>query len=138
VSSTAHPGELTLTLSLRSDPILEGRRSVARFLASNDVGRHCVQDVLLALTEALSNAARHSGCDTVTIRVGASTGAVEVQVSDQGVGFDIGLIDLCRRPGLFQTEGRGLFLIAAVMDEVSVDCGPGTTLTMRKRILRDC
>jgi PAS domain S-box-containing protein len=51
------------------------------------------------LQEAMSNVAKHSGADRVTVRLGVHNGQVLLRVTDQGRGFEIG-------------SGRGLGLIS--------------------------
>lgn len=48
-----------------------------------------VAPVLKATTEAIANAARHSGANKVSVFAEAEDGVLEVFVSDQGKGFDI-------------------------------------------------
>ena len=47
-----------------------------------------VDAVVDATQEALTNAAKHSGVDTVVVRAGATATALTVSVLDQGCGFD--------------------------------------------------
>jgi signal transduction histidine kinase len=57
--------------------------------------------------EALTNAAKHAGSSHATVRVATSPGSVEVQVTDNGSGFDVaapssgfGLLGMHERAGL--------------------------------------
>ena len=45
-------------------------------------------DVLLLVSELVTNSVRHSRSDSVDIRVSASDGHIRVEVSDSGPGFD--------------------------------------------------
>jgi nitrate/nitrite-specific signal transduction histidine kinase len=48
--------------------------------------------------EALNNALRHSSARTVTVHIAATHGSVELEVKDDGVGFD--LQEACQRGGM--------------------------------------
>lgn len=75
-----------------------------------------IEHLLLSLREMLSNVARHAEARSVEVAVVASPGAVEVAVSDDGVGLDeatakgYGLSNLAKRAGLlggvFSITGR--------------------------------
>ena len=88
-------------------------------------------DVLLATSEACVNAVLHSSSRTVRVTWRYSDGCVEVQVADEGV--------FHRRvplPEIDQTAGRGILLMTAVMDEVTIQEGtessPGTVVRLMK------
>lgn len=56
-------------------------------------GRHAHEDLLLGVArELLVNAAEHAHAANVTVRLHSRNGAVELAVSDDGVGFDTSLI----------------------------------------------
>jgi serine/threonine-protein kinase RsbW len=62
--------------------------------------------------------------------------AVEIEVSDQGEGFDpTSVPDPTDPANILKTSGRGIFLIRNFMDEVEWFARPegGTTLRMVKR-----
>lgn len=50
-----------------------------------------------AATEAMMNAAKHSGADRVSVFAEASDGQVDVFVTDQGKGFDVDAVEADRR-----------------------------------------
>ena len=99
--------------------------------------RLCIEDVLLALTEATANAALHSGTDVAEVKLTVLEGHVRLTVADRGRGFDFSRTDLSQRPSLLSTGGRGLYLISCVMDSVDVDVSNGTTMTMTKYLRPD-
>jgi signal transduction histidine kinase len=57
-----------------------------------------------AATEAMMNAAKHSGADRISVFAEASDGAVEIFVTDQGKGFDVASVESDRR-GLSESIG---------------------------------
>lgn len=59
-----------------------------------------------AATEAMMNAAKHSGADRVSVFAEATNGRVEVFVTDQGAGFDPEGIDTDRRGVAESIRGR--------------------------------
>jgi serine/threonine-protein kinase RsbW len=129
--------KLELTLPLRSSHLSSARERARDFLAGHGVHRLCVEDVLLALTEATANAAQHSGAEVVEVGLEFLEGHVRLTVADRGRGFDFAGIDLSQRPGLLRTGGRGLYLMSCVMDSVEVEVSTGTTVTMTKYLRPD-
>jgi serine/threonine-protein kinase RsbW len=86
--------------------------------------RHLALNVPVALSEALSNAIlRGNGEDPskeVCIRALVSTRALVLEVRDEGRGFDVRecLRDPTRPENVEREDGRGLFLMHALMDRV--------------------
>ena len=97
----------------------------------------CIEDVLVALTEATANAAMHSGADVADVHLALLDDHIRLIVSDRGRGFDVAAVDRSRRPGLLSPGGRGLYLISCVMDSVHIDGTEGTTITMIKTLRPD-
>ena len=106
------------------------------------VGEHCPDegkqiDILVALQEALANAALH-GCKDDPARkirciVTASESEITISVSDSGPGFDLALADPENYQLTSLTHGRGICLIRSLMSEVTFTNG-GSEILMRKRI----
>jgi serine/threonine-protein kinase RsbW len=124
--------ELSLTLLLRSPQLSAARRQARDFLVAHGVRRVCIEDVLLALTEAAANAARHSGGEIAQVKLVLLDDHVRLSVTDRGEGFAFSGVDLSQRPDLLSPCGRGLYLISSVMDSVDVEAGDGTTITMTR------
>lgn len=59
-----------------------------------------------ATTEAMMNAAKHSGADRVSVFAEATNGTVEVFVTDQGGGFDLDAVDGDRKGVAESIRGR--------------------------------
>lgn len=59
-----------------------------------------------AATEAMMNAAKHSGADRISVFAEASDGTVDVFVTDQGMGFDVDTVDGDRRGLAESIQGR--------------------------------
>ena len=95
-------------------------------------------DVDLAVREAVTNAVIHGSREDPEKEVHISvscdvSGDVLVTVRDTGDGFDpTAVADPGSGRGLYRPNGRGLFLINELMDEVRFAHG-GTEVRMRKR-----
>jgi signal transduction histidine kinase len=78
------------------------------------------------IAEALTNAAKHAGCDRVDVRVVARDGYALVEVRDEGAG------------GADPDAGSGLRGLAdrvsALGGTLEIDSPPGTGTTIRARI----
>jgi signal transduction histidine kinase len=84
--------------------------------------------LLRIVHEALHNAVRHAHAAHVTVRVGATNGALVVEVADDGVGFDPESAELrSRHLGLTSMEERAREL----RGRLRIDSRPGTGTTVR-------
>jgi anti-sigma regulatory factor (Ser/Thr protein kinase) len=141
----------------RSGPLAEMRRSLASKRAvispfvsqliafiqrfSRKHGYICgtAEDIETALREALANAIIHGNREDTRKRVYvtcvlASDGELSITVRDEGQGFDAGVIPDPTDPNnLLLSHGRGIYLIRALMDEVSYEDG-GKAVHMRKKL----
>ena len=99
--------------------------------------RLCVEDILVALTEAAANAALHSGAGVAEVRLEVLDDHVRLTIADQGRGFDVARVDPSRRPSLTSHGGRGFYLIWCVMYSVELEGVNGTTITMTKYLRPD-
>ncbi|HEY3174292.1 MAG TPA: ATP-binding protein [Candidatus Polarisedimenticolia bacterium] len=89
----------------------------------------------LALREATVNAMKHGNRmdETKPVRVtfDVRSDRLEVQIKDQGEGFDFGRnVDPRLPENINKTNGRGLFLIRNFVDEVRFFHTPGTGMTV--------
>ena len=94
-------------------------------------------DIEVALREALLNAVIHGNHEDpykhvlVKLRCGPD-GEVSIMIQDEGAGFDSGsLPDPTAPEHRMSTHGRGIYLMRALMDEVSFE-ERGTIVHMRK------
>jgi serine/threonine-protein kinase RsbW len=95
----------------------------------------------MSLREVVSNAIQHGNkCDlnkSVNIEYRFSKDFFEVEVEDQGSGFDFEhLPDPCNSENLLKSSGRGIFLVRSFMDDFSLDYLPnqGTRVRFMKRL----
>jgi anti-sigma regulatory factor (Ser/Thr protein kinase) len=93
--------------------------------------REMTDDLLLAVSEACVNAVLHSSSRTVRVAWRHSGGCAEVVVHDEGV-FQRRL----PMPEIDGSGGRGILLMMAVMDEVTIREGtarqPGTHVRLHR------
>ena len=107
------------------------RARLRAYLETRGVAAQEAADVLLSVEEVTVNAIRHSHGREVDVSVTVSAHAVQVCVRDDGVGFRRARRTRCPDP--WSADGRGLFLVSSLMDEVAVDCSQGALIAMRKR-----
>ena len=94
-------------------------------------------DIEVALREALLNAVIHGNREDpgkrVYLRVRCrADGEVSIAIRDEGAGFESGSVpDPTAPEHRLSTHGRGIYLMRALMDEVSFEEG-GTVVHMRK------
>ena len=125
------------------------RRVLGDTLRGLGVDEESVYDILLAATEACTNVLTHGGRHIGGYAVVTSLGAIgcQVEVADEGVGLAgpgpgsrspaEGGPDPRQTPVAQLSEsGRGLAVMRACVDNVTLDSRPGhgTVVTMRKRI----
>lgn len=95
-------------------------------------------NILITLTEAVTNAIIHgNGCDCkkkVSVSLLRHSDALEVRVSDQGIGFDPNKVpDPTTDECLDKCGGRGIFLMKQLSDECRF-MQNGRTVAMRFKI----
>jgi anti-sigma regulatory factor (Ser/Thr protein kinase) len=105
------------------------RGLLRRWLAQCEASESDVHAIVMATSEACTNAIEHAGAgadDTIAFAALLHDGEVDVTVRDRGHWRE-------HRPP--NEQGRGLDLIEALMDEVSVETDSGgTTVRLRRRI----
>jgi len=100
----------------------------------------CSLNVPVALSEALSNAILRGNESQphkpVRIRAIVDRGDLIFEVVDQGPGFDLEVsgLDPTTEENIGREEGRGIFLMQHLMDNVEnfIDDGNGVRLTLRR------
>ena len=120
------------------------RRVLGDTLRGLGVDEESVYDLLLAATEACTNVLTHGGRPVRDYAVVTSLGAVgcQVEVADEGVGLGLGgTAEAEADPqqtavAQLPESGRGLAVMRAYVDNVTLDSRPGhgTVVTLRKHI----
>jgi serine/threonine-protein kinase RsbW len=97
----------------------------------------------MAVREVLINAIRHGNQfdshKQVRVRFRFDAARFEVQINDQGRGFDYEhLPDPCDSANLLKSSGRGIFLVRSFMDDFSLIYVPdqGTEVKFAKKLAR--
>lgn len=111
--------------------ISEIRHFVAAFLADLRASVETSSEILLAVGEAAGNAYRHGrrsdGRSEIRVRCEFDRPDFEVEVTDDGPGFDPQEVSSRGTPDPFAQGGRGLFLMNQLMDSVTVDTSKNGT-----------
>jgi serine/threonine-protein kinase RsbW len=91
-----------------------------------------VADLKLALTEAVSNSVRHAypgGDGFVSVAYELSASALQIEVVDDGAGFDPAVPTPLEGPPVEGAElsegGLGIAIIRTIADELEIDSRPG-------------
>ncbi len=121
------PARFALELEVPTDVRLIGRivQMVSREIREFDFPAHlCSLNVPVALSEALSNAMLRGNADDpdkmVRVRIAVDDRQLVLEVSDEGRGFDLELCtqDPTTADNMLREDGRGLFLMRRLMDQV--------------------
>lgn len=132
---TAH-----LLLPCRSDSVSTVRTLLARDLSRWGIAEEVADSILLATSEAVTNAVVHGSWgrqeSVMVIRWALVDGVLfTFQVQDRGPGFDNSEAAISRRAHPSQNRGRGLYIMHALMDRVVVDSGRNGTRILLEKLL---
>ena len=129
-SDVAGPIEFRFTPASKLSVRL-ARHAVATWLGEHPtVDGDGVDDLLVAVSELCTNAATYASgaVGSVAIRVRVANGTVELEVEDDGPGFDPDkVIDLTKLES-YEEHGRGLFIVQALVDDMQVEREAGRTI----------
>ncbi|HVM07874.1 MAG TPA: SpoIIE family protein phosphatase [Acidimicrobiales bacterium] len=100
--------------------VRSARRAVADFLAQAGVAEEAVSDALLITSELVTNGMRAPGCTSLSLVATVTEDALVLDAVDDGQG-DPSLADAGHDlPDLDGERGRGLYLVRAVADDMSI------------------
>ena len=130
---------MLLQLSCVPSNIGVARIAVATFAAGLDFTVPDVEEIKVAVSEAVSNAVLHAypgGSGDVTLRAFWEGDALVVEVEDQGIGIPD--VAKAREPGFTTAPdhmGLGFSFMESFMDDLSLESSPGkgTRVRMVKR-----
>ncbi len=127
-----HPAPLDMTFPAESSQLAPVRKALRSWLGQCDLPANKVQDILVAAGEACANAIehghRHAPGETVRLRAEAFADNLHLIVADTGRWKN-------PQPELNAHRGRGVALMRAMMQQVTIVPGPsGTTVDMHTRI----
>jgi PAS domain S-box-containing protein len=127
-----HPAPLAMTFPAEADQLAPVRKALRGWLAKCEVPAQVAQSILVAAGEACTNAVehghRHSPGETISLRAEAMASDLRLTIADTGRWQ-------APRPEASLHRGRGLALMRALMQQVTVTPSPaGTTVEMHTRI----
>jgi len=93
------------------------------------IGADVRRQVFLVFKESLHNAARHSGCTEVDLKLSVTGGWLELSIADNGRGFDLQHTGQRHGHGLISMRRRSEHLGG----DLAVDSAPGRGTTIRLR-----
>jgi serine/threonine-protein kinase RsbW len=124
--STAGNGVVALTIPARAEYIALCRLALTGIARTRALQAEIVADLKLALTEACSNSVRHAydeGRDgVVQVSYRLDDERIEVEVADDGAGFDPGVLERAQEE--LDEGGLGIAIIRAVTDELEIGPNP--------------
>jgi anti-sigma regulatory factor (Ser/Thr protein kinase) len=118
---------LEVRLPARIEAVPEARHELARWLSGAPVSREIADEFALVVTELVTNAVEASPGPRAHIAVRARLDPHEVVllVSDEGEGFH--LVSSPSLPSSASVRGRGLPIVSALMDEMTINRRDGRT-----------
>ncbi len=116
-----------LKLTLETPPQLSVARAVIRTWLADDVDEDAIADVLLATGEALANAVEHGRPPIAVGMQWSATGILAVSVNDAGSWSP---------PVARSNRGRGIPIMTALMDDVTIDTIDGTAVSFSRNFRR--
>ena len=117
------PGTVVLRVPPRPENLALARLALAGVGSIAGASEAAIADLKLAVTEACTNSILHGypngASGELVVRIRTADGTVEVEVEDDGVGFDPAGrdADLRRDEG----QGMGLMIIRSLMDSLEVE-----------------
>lgn len=129
-----------LVLPSHIEAVADGAAAATDFIQNCGVGEEAAFGINMAVREAITNAMVHGNKEdeakTVEVTLNCLGHELEIEVKDQGEGFDpTSVPDPTDPANILKTSGRGIFLMRTFMDEVqwSTRAEGGTTVRMTKK-----
>jgi serine/threonine-protein kinase RsbW len=129
-----------LVLPSHIEAVTDAAAAATDFVQSCGVAEEAAFGIDMAVREAITNAMVHGNKEdeakTVEVTLNCLENALEIEVKDQGEGFDpTSVPDPTDPANIMKTSGRGIFLMRSFMDEVQWSMRPegGTTVRMVKK-----
>jgi serine/threonine-protein kinase RsbW len=116
-------GTVVLTVPPRPENLALARLALAGVGSVAGASEAAIADLKLAVTEACTNSILHGYPDGMSgelvVRLRAADRSVEVEIEDDGVGFDPARPDLSQRQE--DGQGMGLMIIRSLMDSLEIE-----------------
>ena len=134
VRTHAAPPRLRFRVPPEPSHLRRARERIRDYLRQYSAERDLIDDLVLCVEEAATNAIRHSGVDAdIEIALEFDDGCLVALVKDRGVGFDVTSFRPERVPDPGKDHGRGLFIIAALMDSLDLSVDGGLEVRMKRK-----
>ena len=128
------PPRLLFRVPPEPSHLLRARDRIRDYLRQYCTDELVISDVVLCVEEAAANAVRHSGSELdIELSLGFEDGYLLAEVRDHGHGFDIATFDRDAVPDLNSDHGRGLFIIARLVDSLELRLDGGLEVRMAQR-----
>jgi PAS domain S-box-containing protein len=126
IPSQTLPPRMQFRVPPEASRLLRARDRVRDYLRQYCAKEELVDDVVLCIEEACTNAIRHSGtADDIEISLQFADCDLVALVRDSGRGFDVAGFDPSTPPEPTLDGGRGLFLISQLSDVLDLRCDGG-------------
>lgn len=102
---------LRMRLGSGPDAAAQARRAIGKL--RQDLDPPLMETMRLLVTELITNAVRHTNCDTVVLKIAIGKSAVLTEVCDDGPNFD-------PQPSDAEDDGWGLFLVERLAEDWGV------------------
>jgi len=113
------PPRLYFSVAPEPSRLQRARDRIRGYLTLHCTDETAINDIVLAIEEACTNAIRRSGSDEdIEIRLRFEGKRLRAMVTDKGRGFAVETFDATRLPEPLLDHGRGLYLIAKLCDEL--------------------
>jgi serine/threonine-protein kinase RsbW len=129
-----------LVLPSHIEAVGDAAAAATDFVQGCGIGEEAAFAIVMGVREAVTNAMVHGNQEdetkSVEVIFNCLGNAVEIEVRDQGEGFDpTSVPDPTDPVNILKTSGRGIFLMRSFMDEIewSARPGGGTTVRMVKK-----
>jgi serine/threonine-protein kinase RsbW len=139
MTMTSEARTVRLDLASRLEMLEVVQTVISRLATLADFNEDEAHYLSVALRESVVNAIKHGNKLDATKRVRLEftlrPKSLEVEVRDEGPGFDLGTLrDPLAPENLLRADGRGIFFMRSFMDDVSYAFPPegGTVVRMRK------
>ena len=127
------PPRLHFSVAPEPSRLRRARERIRDYLTLHCADETAINDIVLAIEEACTNAIRHSGSEKdIEIRLHFEGERLRAAVTDKGCGFAVESFDATRQPDPLLDHGRGLYLMSKLCDELHLRCKSGLTVDMVK------
>ena len=128
------PPRLSFRVPPQPSHLLRARERLRDYLRQYCADGQVIDDVVLCVEEAATNAIRHSHSDRhIEISLCFAGGDLRAEVKDHGRGFDVTAFDREALPDLESDRGRGLFIVSKLMDSLELRLDGGLEVHMARR-----